>query len=122
MNINLLYYIIAICIAIQFLYYTYKFYIEYRASRILEQKLKAHRHIYEQYRRRYAKKNTADIPDYETEILLKFLREEINKLENEKDKTALRKTLNQKNFQNQKRFAVKLMEESGLANSLPAEY
>lgn len=119
MNIHIFYNIIGCCIILQLLYYIYHFYIEFRARKVLEKKLQRDRYIYEQYRYKYAKKHLKDLSDYELDLLLTFIKEEINKLPNKKDKAALSKTLNQKNKENQKSFAFRIMQESGLGQYLP---
>jgi hypothetical protein len=47
------------------------------------------------------------------EIMLMILRENIDKIAEDSDRTILQKTLNQKNFNNQKRYASMIFEESG---------
>jgi hypothetical protein len=52
----------------------------------------------------------------ESELLIMMLRKEIENLNNNTDKKVLQKTLDKKNFNNQKSFVKKVFSESGLSS------
>jgi hypothetical protein len=62
--------------------------------------------------RKKASGNDSDVSD---ELKLMMIREEIRKLQDGLEKTVLEKTLNRKNYNNQKKFAQSILDQSELA-------
>lgn len=61
------------------------------------------------------KVNNNKLSDADYELLVSVLRKEIEKLDDDKYKTVMKKTLNRKNYYNQKLFALSIFSKSNLA-------
>lgn len=83
-----------------------------RAMKRLEKNIRNHRSTLEANFNKKVKESI--ISTHQDELILMLLRKEISDLKESKDRVVLQKTLDRKNYSNQKRFAFKIFSESGM--------
>jgi hypothetical protein len=109
---------ISLSIVTAILYLIANIALQTRAKKRLEIKMRTHKKMLLEKFKEQNSRATAHTDDIEYEILLNLLRQEIGDLKEDTDKTVLKKTLDRKNYDNQKRYAYQIFSESGLIDSL----
>jgi hypothetical protein len=89
--------------------------LQLRARHRLEKLLKLHESLLKQKFKAQEKAFGKDGDEVKYEILLMLLRQQIDELTDKIDKEIMQKTLDRKNYNNQKKYALKIFSESGLA-------
>lgn len=89
--------------------------LQLRARRRLERLLRLHEALLKEKFKRQEKAFGKDGDEVKYEILLMLFRQQIEELTNKIDKEIMQKTLDRKNYNNQKKYALRIFSESGLA-------
>jgi len=108
-------YVIILGIIGSFIYLGFNIYFILRATKRIEKKIRTDQI---ELKKIFDKSFLESLSKDQEEILVTLLRREIEGLNDKQDKMIMEKTLNRKNFDNQKRFALKIFSESGLTESL----
>jgi hypothetical protein len=89
--------------------------LQIRARHRLEKLLRLHEALLRQKFKAQEKAFGKDGDEVKYEILLMLLRQQIEALTDKIDKEIMQKTLDRKNYNNQKKYAMKIFSESGFA-------
>jgi hypothetical protein len=110
--------LVILILVFSFGYLVVNFYLQQRAKRRLETLLSVHKILIEEKLSKRKSVLSKDLDDDLYNTLLSILRKEIDSLTDKVDKHVMKRTFERKNFNNQKRYAIKIFSEIGLSDSI----